>query len=57
MTGIPGLLLLVAATLIGLIPPRIGTDRVHLTGCLLVPITLYFFGLELPFTSLLEGPV
>ena len=47
MTGIPGLLLLLAATLLGLVPPRIGTNRVHLTGCLLVPITLFFFGLEL----------
>lgn len=55
MSGIPGLLLLIAATLIGLVPPRIGTNRVHLTGCLLVPITLFFFGLELPFASFLEG--
>jgi TctA family transporter len=57
MSGIPGILLLVAATLMGLLPPRLGTNRVHLTGCLLVPITLFFFGLELPFASFLEGLV
>lgn len=55
MNGIPGLLLLLAATLLGLVPPRIGTNRVHLTGCLLVPITFFFFGLELPFVSFLGG--
>jgi TctA family transporter len=55
MSGIPGLLVLFAATLIGLIPPRIGTKRVHLTGCLLLPITLFFFGQEMAFASFLEG--
>ena len=53
MSGIPGMLLLLAATLLGLVPPRIGTNRVHLTGCLLVPITLFFFGLDVPFASFL----
>ncbi len=57
MSGIPGLLLLIASTLIGMVPPRIGTNRVHLTGCLLVPITLFFFGLDLPFARFLEGLV
>ena len=32
-------------------------NRVHLTGCLLVPITLFFFGLDLPFASFLGGLV
>jgi putative membrane protein len=55
MSGIPGMLLLLSATLLGLVPPRIGTNRVHLTGCLLVPITLFFFGLDVPFASFLGG--
>ena len=55
MSGIPGLILLLAATLMGLVPPRLGVNRVHLTGCLLVPIALFFFSLELPFASLLGG--
>ena len=55
MSGIPGMLLLLAATLLGLVPPRLGMNRVHLTGCLLVPITLFFFGLDVPFASFLEG--
>lgn len=57
MSGIPGLLLLLAATLLGMIPPRIGINRVHLTGCLLVPISLFFFGEELTFASFLGGLV
>ena len=55
MSGIPGLLLLLTATLLGLIPPRLGINRVHLTGCLLVPISLFFFGAELTFASFLGG--
>ena len=55
MTGIPGMLLLLAATLLGLVPPRIGVNRVHLTGCLLLPITLFFFGLEPIMASFLGG--
>ena len=55
MSGIPGVILLAAATLMGMLPPRLGTNRVHLTGCLLVPITLFFFGLELPLASFLGG--
>jgi len=57
MSGIPGMLLLLTATLLGMIPPRIGTNRVHLTGCLLVPITLFFFGMDLPFASFLGGSI
>jgi putative membrane protein len=40
MCGLPGLLLLAACTLIGLLPPALGVGRVHLTGCLLLPILL-----------------
>lgn len=57
MSGIPGMLLLITATLLGMIPPRIGTNRVHLTGCLLVPIALFFFGMERSFASFLGGIV
>ncbi len=45
-TGIGGALVLVSSTLLGLIPPLIGVSRVHLTGCLLVPIIVFFMGLE-----------
>ncbi len=54
-TGIPGLLLLTAATLVGLIPPRIGVGRVQLTGCLLLPITLALLGLDEGITSALAA--
>jgi TctA family transporter len=57
MTGIPGMLLLFASTLLGMIPPRIGVNRVHLTGCLLVPITLFFFGYQLQLSAFLGGLV
>jgi putative membrane protein len=40
--GIQGLLLLGVATLLGMIPPRVGVGRVHLTGCLLIPVMLFF---------------
>ncbi len=45
-TGIPGLLVAFSALLLGLLPPRIGIGRVHLTGCLLLPIILALFGLD-----------
>jgi putative membrane protein len=45
-TGIPGILVAVSALLLGLLPPRLGIGRVHLTGCLLLPITLALFGLD-----------
>ncbi|WP_232702062.1 tripartite tricarboxylate transporter permease [Halobacterium wangiae] len=38
--GAVGVALLVAATLVGLIPPRFGARRVHLMAVLLVPIAL-----------------
>lgn len=44
--GLPGLLLLGVATLVGLLPPCLGVRRVHLTGCLLLPLILFYFGLE-----------
>jgi putative membrane protein len=41
-SGILGLVILGIATCIGMIPPMIGVKRVHLMGCLIVPIILYF---------------
>jgi putative membrane protein len=38
LTGFVGLLVLAAATGIGIGPPVLGVRRVHLMGCLLVPI-------------------
>ncbi len=43
-TGLTGLLVLGASTLIGLIPSKIGISRVHLSGCLLLPLLCYFLG-------------
>ncbi len=51
--GLPGLLVLVVATFLGFLPPRLGVSRVHLTGCLLLPTALYFLGLEAGLLSVL----
>jgi TctA family transporter len=53
--GIPGLILLACATLLGLVPPTVGIGRVHLTGCLLLPLILFFLGLEEPLLHALGG--
>ncbi len=42
LTGMRGLILLVAATSLGLLPPLIGVRRILLMGSLLVPITTMF---------------
>ncbi len=42
-SGILGLAILAIATCIGMIPPLIGVKRVHLMGCLIVPVILFFF--------------
>jgi len=54
-TGLSGLLLLAVAVLVGLLPPRIGIGRVHLTGSLLLPLILFFLGLRLPMLDWLGG--
>jgi putative membrane protein len=41
-TGLAGVLILVIATLIGLLPVEWGVRRSHCMGILLVPIILYF---------------
>jgi putative membrane protein len=40
--GFQGIPLILASTLLGLVPPMAGVGRVHLTGCLLVPVILFF---------------
>jgi putative membrane protein len=51
--GIPGLAVLGTATLLGLLPPRLGVSRVHLTGCLLLPTALHFLGLKAALLAML----
>jgi putative membrane protein len=43
LAGPGGLLLLFLSTLLGMVPVKVGVSRVHLTGCLLLPILLYYF--------------
>jgi putative membrane protein len=42
LTGTRGALLLVTATMLGLIPPLAGVRRIQLMGCLLVPIAITY---------------
>ena len=49
LTGLWGLAVLAISALIGLIPLNAGTGRVHLSGCLLVPVVLIQFGLDTLF--------
>ena len=44
-TGYWGLVLLAASVVIGMIPVLTGADRMHLTGCLIVPVLLFKLGL------------
>ena len=43
--GYWGLVVLIVCTLIGLLPILLGTRRIHLTGCLIVPVLLFKLGL------------
>ncbi len=43
LAGPGGLLLLTLSTMLGMVPTKVGVSRVHLTGCLLLPILLYYF--------------
>jgi len=53
MTGAWGLAILMISSIIGLIPIIAGTARVHLSGCLIVPVLLMQFGLGVVFLSIL----
>jgi len=44
--GVPGLLVLGVSALLGSVPPAMGLGRVHLTGCLLIPVLLYLLGIR-----------
>jgi putative membrane protein len=52
MTGVWGLAVLAISSIIGMIPLSAGTGRVHLSGCLLVPVILMQFGLDAAFLAL-----
>lgn len=52
-TGLPGLIVLAVATVLGLVPPAMGIGRVYLTGCLLLPTMLGVFGLRDELLALL----
>lgn len=41
-SGLLGLLILAVSTCIGLIPPMLGLKRVHLMGCLVLPVIVFF---------------
>lgn len=41
-SGVLGLTILATSTCVGMIPPLIGVKRVHLMGCLIVPVILFF---------------
>ena len=41
-SGVLGLAILAISTCVGMIPPLIGVKRVHLMGCLIVPVILFF---------------
>jgi TctA family transporter len=42
-SGALGLAILAISTCVGMIPPLIGVKRVHLMGCLIVPVMLFFW--------------
>lgn len=40
--GALGMVILAVATCVGMIPPLIGVKRVHLMGCLIIPVIIFF---------------
>jgi putative membrane protein len=51
-TGAWGMAILAISAIIGMIPLSAGTSRVHLSGCLLIPVILMQFGLDGAFLTL-----
>ena len=49
MTGMYGLLILLASTVAGLIPTAANVSRVHLSGCLILPVLILNSGLGIYF--------
>lgn len=45
MTGPFGLLILLTATAMGLLPTAVNVNRVHLASCLLLPVLMFYIGL------------
>lgn len=45
LTGYCGLIVLCICTLVGMVPMVLGTNRIHLTGCLIVPVLISRIGL------------
>jgi len=41
-SGVLGLVILGVATCVGMIPPLIGVKRVHLMGCIILPVIIFF---------------
>ena len=52
MTGAWGIAILVISSMIGMIPLSAGIGRVHLSGCLLIPVILIQFDLDVMFLSM-----
>ncbi len=46
LSGPMGLVIAVISTAIGVIPPLYGVRRVHLMGCIILPVILFFTGLD-----------
>ena len=44
--GVPGAFVLLVSTMLGMVPPAMGVGRVHLTGCLLLPVLLFLLGIR-----------
>ena len=55
LTGPAGLFVLLCATFVGLVPSALGTGRLVLCGCLLLPVLLFKFGLFRSLFQLGEG--
>jgi TctA family transporter len=52
MSGPIGLIILLVATLLGLIPPTVGVRRVHLIGCQIVPVLFSYAAVAFGWGSL-----
>ena len=46
MTGVFGIFVLAISTILGLVPTAAGVGRVHLTGCLTLPVLIFYLGLD-----------
>lgn len=44
LSGMVGLVVALIAITLGLVPPVVGVKRVHLMGCLILPLMLFFWG-------------